>query len=338
MRLDKVKKVDYVEEEHGAFYNYLYTFKTYFLTITSANFLFAVFNIPMMLVAAFLVVAFLPLANPVFIPENFVAALEELGIAGNESINDVGAGAADQLYFIIVVFAVMFFVGSTLLSIGPFQAGFAQIYRNLYRKESVFFFSDFKAGMTKNWKQSLAAMVVSIVGTVVMLFAIVFYHNQGTTFGTAISTLFVVMFLIFIIVQNFVFQQIVSIDIPLKKIYKNSILFFILKFGPCFGLIGVVIVFLLLIPFLLFISTTYFGYAVAVILYMTILLGFVQYTLAYYGQSLIEEYIIPKTLAAEAEDDGEDADDDTDDSEDDSDVDSEDDEEEDSDDDIENDD
>lgn len=301
MNLKKVPKDDFVPEQHGPVFNFFYSLKTHFFTITSVNLLFLVFNIPMMLVAFAFVLLFLPYLNSVFVPADFVQFMIDSGVVGNQSINDVGADAAYQIYYLIVLFCVMFLLGSTLLVIGPFQAGFTQIYRNLHRQESVFIFSDFKDGMKNNWKQSLGASIISIVVTALCLLAIGFYLNVGTTWGTAIGTFFVILFFVFIIMQNMVYMMIVSRDIPLAKIYKNALLFFLLKFGPCMGLILMLIVMLILIPSMLLITTTYFAYAVVVFYYIVLVFGVVQYTIAYFTGELIKEYIAPKIDKPEEE-------------------------------------
>ena len=299
MNLKRVPKEDYVPEQHGPVYNFFYSIKTHLLTLMSTNLLFLVFNIPMMLVSFGFTLFFLPYTNSVFIPESFAQFMYDSGVVGNQSINDVGTDAAYQIYYLIVLFCVMFLLGSTLLVIGPFQAGFSQIYRNLYRQEGVFLFTDFKEGMKNNWKQSLAASIVSIIVTALCLLATGFYLNIGTSWGTAIGTFFVILFFVFIIIQNMVYTMIVSRELPLRKMYKNAFLFFLLKFGPCLGLALMLIVTLIIIPSFLLITTTYFAYAVVVFYYLTFIFGFVQYTMAYFTGEVIKEYMAP--LDAEEE-------------------------------------
>ena len=300
MNLKKVPQTDYEEQQHGPVYNFLYSMWTHILTLMSVNVLFMIFNIPMMLVAFGFTLLVLPHLNSIFVPENFAAFMYNAGVVGNEAINDVGEGAAYQIYYLIVVFCVMFLLGSTVFVIGPFQAGFTQIYRNLYRQEGVFLFTDFKEGMKNNWKQSLAASVISIAFSAVCMLAAGFYLNTGTRFGTAAATFFVMLFFVFIIIQNMVYMMIVSRDIPLPKIYKNAFLFFLMKFGPCLGMLLILFVALILIPSLLLLTTTYFAYAVVVFYYLTFIVGIVQYTLAYFTGELIREYIAPLTPEPES--------------------------------------
>lgn len=293
MNLKKVPKQDYEPEQHGPVFNYLYSLKTHFLTMMSVNFLFLVFNIPMMLVAFGFVLVFLPYMNDVFVPTTFAQFMYDSGVVGNETINDVGSEAAFQIYYLIVLFCVMLLLGSTLLVIGPFQAGFAQIYRNFYRQEGVFLFNDFKEGVKNNWKQSLGASIISFVFTTIDLLSIGFYLNLGTRFGTVAATVFVLLFFIFIVIQNMVYTMIVSREISLPKIYKNAFLFFLMKFGPCMGLIFLLIVMLIVIPAMLMVTTTYFAYALVVIYYLTLVFGIIQYAFAFFTGELIKEYIEP---------------------------------------------
>ena len=302
MNLKKVPTEDFVPEQHGPVYNFFYSFKTHYMMVMSVNFLFLVFNIPMMLLAFIYVLGFLPHINSVFEPTTFVQYMYDSGVVGNEAINDVGDEAAFQIYYLVVLFCVMFLLGSALLVIGPFQAGFSQIYRNLYRQEGVFIFTDFKEGVKNNWKQSLAASVISCVVTALCLLAMGFYLNMGTKFGTAAGTFFILLFFAFIVIQNMVYTMIVSRDISLKNIYKNAILFFLLKFGPCIGIILLLIVTLIIIPAMLMVTTTYFAYAVVVFYYLTFIFGFDQYVIAFFTGELIKEFIDPKTPAEELDD------------------------------------
>lgn len=303
MNLKKVPVQDYEEQQHGPVFNFLYSIKTHFTTLMSTNILFVIFNIPMMLVAFAITLMVLPTMNPVFIPENFAQFMLDSGVVGNQVMNDVGTEAAYQIYYLIVVFCVMFLMGTTLTVIGPFQAGFSQIFRNLYRQESVFIFNDFKDGMKSNVKQSLIAGIIGVLFTIVDMLAVSFYSGLGSKFGTAAATFFVVLFFVFIIVQNMVYTMIVSREISLKNIYKNAFLFVLLKFGPCFALVLVMIVFYIVIPAALMMSTTFFAYAVVVIYYLTLVFAFIQYLMAFFTGEVIKEYIEPKSPTPTYDDD-----------------------------------
>lgn len=287
--------LDYDINDHGPVYRFFSSFGTYFLKFVLVNAMFLILNIPSMLVAFGYCLVLLPNLNPIFVPENFISYMNELGIIGNQTMNDVGSEAGYQLYYLIIVFCVMFLIGSTLICIGPFQAGFSTIYRNIARGHGTFLLSDFKDGIKDNWKQSLISSLISWIFTLIALFAVGFYANHFGRFGTAVSVLFFVAFLIFTIIHNMVNYLIVTVELPLKNIYKNGGIFFLIKFVPCIGLMLLLSVLLIVFPCVLLLTTTYFAYAIAVVYYLTI--GFVlwQYVMAFFTNELVNKYIAPAT-------------------------------------------
>ena len=98
-------------------------------------------------------------------------------------------------------------------------------------------------------------------------------------------------------------QMIVSVDLPLAKIYKNAFLFFLLRFGPCLGLIGVLVILMVIFPFALFATTAYFAYAMAIIFYLTVAHALTQYMFAFFTGELISEFIGKAPSAADEEED-----------------------------------
>ena len=299
----KVSQIDYVETEHGPIYNFFYSMWTHILQIMSVNVLLLIFNIPTMVVCYFVSMFFLPRINPAFEVNSFIQFMVDNGIVGNDTLkNEVeGADAAVQLYFLLIVFCVIFLISSTLICIGPFQAGFAQIYRNLRRQSGVFFFADLKEGIAKNWKQSLVAGLVSFVFTCVDLFAIGFYLNQESKWGSFVAAFFIAFFFVFMLIQNMVYQIMVSRDLPLSKIYRNAILFFLMEFGPCLGMIGIQLVFLVILPFVLVLNTSYLTLGLFIFLYGFVLIAFEQYLISFFTGGLLHKYMPAPKEEEEAE-------------------------------------
>ena len=308
----KVTDVDYVEEEHGSVYTFFSTFWTHILQIMATNMLTVVFNIPAMVIAYFYTVYFLPKISSNLEIDNFVNYMVSLGIYGQQSLaNDIaGEDAAYQLYFLLVLCVVMFFVSSCLICVGPFQAGFSQIYRHIRRQSGISVFQDFKQGVAENVKQSLGAMLVSLVVTAVCLLAIGFYVNLGTAAGWFIGTLFIVLLVVFMFIQNLVYQIMVSRSLPLRKIYRNAFIFFLLSFGTSAVIVILDIILCLVVPFILLMYTSYLTLGLYVFLYLFIMIAFVQYMNAYYAGGLIRKYMpSADTEEGGGSDDGKTADD-----------------------------
>ena len=282
-------------------------------TLMGVNFLYAVFNIPMMLVAFAIVLILLPMANPVFVPDNFSAFMADAGVIAAE-----GTDGLNRFYYMLMALCAMILMGTGLICLGPLQVGFSQVYRNIYRGGEVSLWGDFKEGVSKNWKQGLGAGFVSLIVTTVILGGLAYYSSGEGTVATIVSTLFAVLFFVFIAVQNIVYQQIVSIDLPLSKVYKNAYLFFMLRFGPFIGITGILVLTLMVIPFALIVTTTIFGYAFAVLLFLFVVIWLCQYMYAFVTGELINQYVANPAPAGEesSDEDSDDQDESNDDSDD----------------------
>lgn len=303
----KVPQQDYVVTEHGPIYNFFYSMWTHILQLMSVNVLLIIFNIPMMFVAYAISLFCLPRINSMFEVDNFIDFMVQNGIVGNETLsNEIeGSDAAVQLYFLLMVFCVIFLISSTLVCVGPFQAGFSQIYRNLRRQSGVFFFADLKEGIVSNWKQSLVAGLISIVVTFADLLAIGFYINSGSKVWTFVSAFFIAFFFLFMLIQNIVYQMMVSRDLSLVKLYRNAFLFFLMEFGPCLGMIGIMILFFVIIPFVLILNTSYLTLGLFVFLYGFLMISVIQYLLAFFTGGLLHKYMPAPKSSAEEDDEEE---------------------------------
>ena len=248
--------------------------------LMASNALFIVFNIPALIPAGFLSMEFVPWIAPHFIDVNSYID----PVTGNDQ-------GVLQLYFFLVFFLMTFLLSCALICIGPFQAGFAQVYKDIYNDNSVSFFSSFKTGLRNNWKKGLLSMIIGIVLTPVLLLAIGFYLNFKSGVGTIIAVVFIVLLFALVLIQNFVYTLMVSTDLKLSKIYKNALLFILLRFGPCLGISLVVIVFFVIIPFFLLMSASYLTLGIFMFLYSFLVISWVQYFISFYTSRLIRRYV-----------------------------------------------
>jgi len=259
-------------------------FKTgwaYLVRLMAVNALFIVFNIPAFVLAYFMALFYLYGLSDTLNLNSLITVTAETG-------TDV---VSFQLFLLLVVFFVFSLVSSGLVCIGPFQAGFNQIYKNIRNGSSVSIFGEFKQGMKENAGKGIAAMVIGVVITSVILLAVNFYSGLGSDIGIIISAVFGVLFFAFILVQNIAYQLMVSTDLKIGNIYKNAILFVLLRFVPCLGAALVVIVFLFIIPFVLLMSASYLMIGIFLFVYMFFAVAWVQYFLAFFSGSLIDLYV-----------------------------------------------
>ena len=248
--------------------------------LMASNALYIIFNIPAIILAGIVAMYFVPWIAPHFIDVNSYID----PVTGNDD-------GVFQLAFFLVFFLITFLISSTLICIGPFQTGFAQVYKDILNESSVSFFSSFKTGLRNNWKKGLVSMLISIVLTPVLLLAIGFYLNFQSGIGTLIAAVFIVLLFALILVQNFVYTLIVSTDLKFTRIYKNALLFVLIRFVPCLGISLIVILFYVIIPFILLMSASYLTLGIFMFLYSFFVISWVQYFIAFYTGRLIEKYV-----------------------------------------------
>ncbi len=149
-----------------------------------------------------------------------------------------------------------------IVTIGPAIAGYTRVLRDMSLERPVFLFSDFFEAFRKNWKQSLVMSVIDVVAVILLSFVIRYYYhgmqNIDTRYMMIPFAIAIVFSVIFFIMHYYIYLMIVTIDIPLKNIIKNSWIFFFLGFlRNIFTTLGIVVVVLLscwyltLAPFIL---------------------------------------------------------------------------------------
>lgn len=117
-----------------------------------------------------------------------------------------------------------------LLSILPFgfsAVGITNVTRSLSREKHTFGLSDFFDTIKKNWKQ---AVIIGLINTVVLFllcFAVYFYFgsviiNGFDIYGMLGGSLSAVFLLIFISMKFYIWFMVITFDLKIKQIYKNS--------------------------------------------------------------------------------------------------------------------
>ena len=288
--MDQNKKdnsIDFEERAKGPFAHFFISGWNHLVRLMAVNALFILFNIPALVIAFFYGDVFLHGLINAFDLNKFISVPSAEGAITPAVTNVVSY----QLLSLLFVFFVISMVASLLICVGPFQAGFAHVYKDIRNGTSVSLFGSFKTGLKENWKKGLASMFIGMILSAVIILAVSFYLNTKTDAGIIIGTIFCVIYIAFILVQNFAYNLMVSTDLKLGKIYKNAVLFILLRFGPCLTLGIVVALFYIVIPFVLLMSASYTTLGIFVFLYSFVVIAWVQYGLAFYTGQLIDRYV-----------------------------------------------
>ena len=110
---------------------------------------------------------------------------------------------------------------------GPAKAAMKYITRNYARDEHVWLWSDFWSAFKTNWKQGLAMSVLTGVFMFLFFYGLIFYNNMagatGSTMYLFLQVLLVGMGAIFMMMNLYAWPMMVTYDLKLSQIYRNSL-------------------------------------------------------------------------------------------------------------------
>jgi uncharacterized membrane protein YesL len=152
---------------------------------------------------------------------------------------------------------------------GPGKAALKYVTRNYARDEHVWLWSDFIGAIKANWKQGLGMSTINAVFTYLFLFGLSFYSSMANATGSYmylfLQVILVMLGIMFMLVNLYVWPMMVTYDLKLSQILRNSMVLALgrLPFSALFGLLTAlpVIISGFWLPFLIW----YFiiGYAMA---------------------------------------------------------------------------
>ena len=118
----------------------------------------------------------------------------------------------------------------TLFTFGPVHVGTTYILRNTLRGEPVFVWSDFWYAVKKNLKQGIIFGVIDAAMIAMLAFDILSYRMNAASSGMfmALYAAAYCMIIIYFFVRMYAYLMIVTFDMGLFKIIKNSIYFSVL--------------------------------------------------------------------------------------------------------------
>jgi Predicted integral membrane protein len=131
------------------------------------------------------------------------------------------------------------FVFIPLITVGPAQCGFSYVLRNYARQEHAFLWWDFKEAAKKNMKESLIISLIDLAVLIVVLFDFRAYSlfSHGSLLMTVASGFFIVAFVIYLMMHMYIYPMLVTFKLPVKQIFKNALIFALMKFLPNLGIL-----------------------------------------------------------------------------------------------------
>ena len=267
-----------------------------FWKIIQVNLLYFLFSLPVFIVS---IVAAQLMLNWL-LPDITIEALAEFFKANG--ISPVGAisieeFAASQLIIIYILLGFLM-TGLSLIITGPVHAGFTYVLRNYSREEHAYVWSDAKEHAIKNIKQSIISSLISLGVTLVAVFSFSYYMNNDALnlglFGTIILTLIFVAFLIWTMMQMYLYPMMVTFQLTLKQLYKNCLLLSFLRLPVNLLLIFCSVCIFLLIPVGLIILGSTLSVLIALIWYAFIAFGLNLLMTNFFVYRGLDKYMIQR--------------------------------------------
>lgn len=192
-----------------------------------------------------------------------------LGIFGRQDTMSVMTTAS----FVLLGLTLLVF-----LTFGLVNTGVAYIIRNIVRGEPVFIWSDFWYSVKKNFKQGLIFGIIDLLMIFMLVFDLYSYRaNAGlTTMYTIMYFISYAMTILYFFIRMYPYLLIVTFDMKMTKVIKNSIFFSILGIKRnIMALVGTL--FFVIVD--MFLITVFLP--IGIILPFIILFGLLQYTWVY---------------------------------------------------------
>ncbi|MBE6687358.1 MAG: DUF624 domain-containing protein [Ruminococcaceae bacterium] len=145
-----------------------------------------------------------------------------------------------------ICFALMFLI---IFTFGFVNTGVTYIMRSMVRQQPYSVFGDFFHAIKKNWKQSLIFGVIDSVILGLLAFDIYFYYINSS----ALMYMNILILCFYMIMRYYIYLLLITFDLSIWKIIKNSLIFLMLNFKRNFfafsGMVIMVIIEIALISF-----------------------------------------------------------------------------------------
>ncbi len=120
----------------------------------------------------------------------------------------------------------------TLFTFGLVNVGSAYILRNIAKGDPVFVWSDFWYAVKRNWKQALPFGIIDAGISVLLVWNIysMFINSNGSYFTNTLFWCNVVLLVLYFVMRYYIYVQMVTFNLTVFKIIKNSMIFALLGF------------------------------------------------------------------------------------------------------------
>ena len=283
------KGVDKNAPQKRSFFLFWELFFRKFSKLILLNLLYIISIIP-----TFIVVFFLSGFLSSNIVEYFSPAIAGIFNIAYESaeLNQEFLELSVYLDLIIRVFVTLLF--TVLWGMGPVTAGFTYVLRNYSRQEHAWLASDFFSNFKKNFKQGIIIWILDLVAFFVLCNAYRFYAAQSGILNV-MKYLIITITLIYTMMHFYLYQLLITFELPLKQLYRNSLILAIGKLPRNILILCGLIISIFILPYFS-IFTPYFVIFVLVFVVslILILLSFTGFLTNFFIYPVVKKEMLAK--------------------------------------------
>ena len=295
------------KDESGGLKRFFISFKDNFGKITSVNIFMVLGNFPLIFLIATLsgftkakaaIPAFDVFQNLAGHFANSTPSAHSMSLFAQEGLQTVLYRPTTTTYVFYGLAAL------TLFTFGIVNVGSAYILRNIAKGDPVFVWSDFWYAVKRNWKQALPFGMIDVAINFILIWNIysMFIGSGGSYFTSTMFWCNIVLFILYFVMRYYIYVQMVTFNLSVFKIIKNSLIFSLLGFKRNFiTLLG--IIFLMFIELICVIGVGGILLPFGIALPFLILFSAFAYMKVYAAYFKIKEIMIDPYLAEHPEED-----------------------------------
>ncbi len=228
-----VRKEDVPGEAPVGFSGFFQTLGSRFWNLTNLNLLYILCNFPLLI---FLFALSGNTGEKVMSPNNslFAPLFGMMSISDSSPLYNVYYGMLGGSTEIIIPTTLTYILyglsALILLTFGLSNVGFSYVLRGYVRGEGVFLISDFFSAVKRNFKQGLIMGFVDIIFMVLFTYDLMFWGVQGQYLSSIFFYISLLLLLFYVFARFYMYLILITFDLPIKKILKNSFIFSLIGF------------------------------------------------------------------------------------------------------------
>ena len=190
--------------------------------------------------------------------------------------------------------AIGVLIALLVITFGWQNVGATYILRSMVRGEPVFMFSDYFYAVKRNLKQGFFMGVIDAIAIFLLVFDFLYFSSMASTFWTDICYFAILaLAILYFFMRFYLYLMLVTFDLPLRKLFKNALIFTVLGFKRnIMAVIGIVVITALNVVLFALFAVTPLGIAIPLILPFLYYLAVTSFTSAYAAYPIIDRYMI----------------------------------------------